>query len=93
MVALDERIVRDLKALQQQLEEDEKYPAKQHLAQCYQTFRDRFGPDRLSHLDGATLLDTMHGRGNKESLLYWLEFKNDDEFPAIFGSIAGGSAH
>jgi 5-methylcytosine-specific restriction enzyme B len=30
----------------------------------------------------------------KESLVYWLEFKNDDEFPGPkFGSIAGGSAH
>lgn len=26
------------------------------------------------------------------TLVYWLEFKNDDEFPAKFGSIAGGSA-
>ena len=24
---------------------------------------------------------------------YWLEFKNDEEFPAIFGSISGGGAH
>ena len=29
-----------------------------------------------------------------KSLVYWLEFKNDDEFPGTsFGSIAGGSAH
>jgi 5-methylcytosine-specific restriction protein B len=24
--------------------------------------------------------------------MYWLEFKNDDDFPAVFGSIRGGSA-
>ena len=24
--------------------------------------------------------------------MYWLEFKNDDELPALFGSIGGGSA-
>ena len=36
----------------------------------------------------------MHAHGNRESLVYWLEFKNDDEFPGqMFGSIAGGSAH
>jgi len=36
----------------------------------------------------------MHAHGNRESLVYWLEFKNDDEFPGpAFGSIAGGSAH
>jgi 5-methylcytosine-specific restriction protein B len=35
----------------------------------------------------------MHDHGNKDSLVYWLEFKNDDEFDSrSFGSIAGGSA-
>ncbi|RPJ02790.1 MAG: AAA family ATPase, partial [Chloroflexi bacterium] len=38
-------------------------------------------------------LEHLHGSGNHDSMVYWLEFKNDDEFPAIFGSIAGGSAH
>ncbi len=34
----------------------------------------------------------MHGPG-KDSLVYWLEFKNDEESPhRRFGSIAGGSA-
>ena len=28
----------------------------------------------------------------RDGMIYWLEFKNDDEFPSIFGSIAGGSA-
>ncbi len=34
----------------------------------------------------------MHSHGNKDSLVYWLEFKDDEEFPGRFGSIAGGSA-
>ena len=35
----------------------------------------------------------MHDHSNRDSLVYWLEFKNDDEFPTPrFGSIAGGSA-
>ncbi len=47
----------------------------------------------LASLDGEDLLEAMHSLGNKDSLVYWLEFKNDEEFPArIFGSIAGGSA-
>ena len=36
----------------------------------------------------------MHAlHGNYDSLVYWLEFKNDDEFPTRqFGSIGGGTA-
>ena len=46
----------------------------------------------LAKLDGEELLETMHAHGNKDSLVYWLEFKNDEEFPVRFGSISGGSA-
>jgi|SRR5665811_14366 len=62
------------------------------LERCYERFRERFGPEQLSQLDGVALLETMHLHGNRDSLVYWLEFKNDEEFPAQFGSIAGGSA-
>ena len=59
-------------------------------------FRERFGPAALRGLDGEALLRRMHGRqgaDDKQSLAYWLEFKNDDEFPGpVFGSIAGGNA-
>ncbi len=55
-------------------------------------FRARFGPERLSGAKGLELLELLHGRGDGSSLVHWLEFKNDDEFPKIFGSIAGGSA-
>jgi 5-methylcytosine-specific restriction protein B len=60
----------------------------------YATFRERFGPQVLQKLDGEMLLTTMHDlrRENRNSLVYWLEFKNDEEFPAVFGSISGGSA-
>ncbi|WP_233166291.1 McrB family protein [Archangium sp. Cb G35] len=34
----------------------------------------------------------MHDHGRRDGLVYWLEFKDDEELPAIFGSIAGGSA-
>lgn len=59
---------------------------------AYACFRERFGPEVLRNLDGERLLDAIHGRGTKDSLVYWLEFKDDDELPARFGSIAGGSA-
>ena len=62
------------------------------LARHYATFRDRFAPGKLEALDGPPLLTTIHDHGDRESLVYWLEFKNDDEMPAKFGSIAGGSA-
>ncbi len=65
---------------------------EEKLAGYYQTFRQKFGPERLASLDGEALLDTMHNSSNRDSLVYWLEFKNDDELPYRFGSIAGGSA-
>lgn len=56
-------------------------------------FRNEFGPLALSRLGGENLLLRLHGRGNDDSLAYWLEFKNDDEFESgKLGSIAGGSA-
>ncbi|WP_426043107.1 McrB family protein [Brevundimonas sp. TWP2-3-4b1] len=58
----------------------------------YATFQEQFGPARLAKLDGSELLERMHAHGTVDSLVYWLEFKNDEEFPSSFGSIAGGSA-
>jgi 5-methylcytosine-specific restriction protein B len=58
-------------------------------------FRERFGPDALRGLDGEPLLRLMHARQDSSSrcLVYWLEFKNDDEFAGDrFGGIGGGSA-
>jgi 5-methylcytosine-specific restriction enzyme B len=89
---LDERIRRKLIDLKQSLERDGKLLSDDQLTRYYDTFRRRFGPDKLSNLDGEALLETMHSHGNKDSLVYWLEFKDDEEFPGRFGSIAGGSA-
>jgi 5-methylcytosine-specific restriction enzyme B len=89
---LDERIRRELIDLKQSFESDGKLLSDDQLARYYNTFRSRFGPDKLSNLDGEALLETMHSHGNKDSLVYWLEFKDDEELPNRFGSIAGGSA-
>ena len=70
-----------------------KVPTQQRLDEEYALFRSRFSPSVLAGLDGEPLLNLMHETGNRDSLVYWLEFKNDDEFETRrFGSIAGGSA-
>jgi 5-methylcytosine-specific restriction protein B len=89
---LEPSVKRKIQERYQQLNSDGKLLSRPQLEQFYKTFRDRFGPDKLANLDGEALLETMHAHGNKDSLVYWLEFKNDDEFPARFGSISGGSA-
>ncbi|RWC36156.1 MAG: AAA family ATPase [Mesorhizobium sp.] len=78
-------------AAQQLLEAGHLTPVVK-LNSYYATFQDLFGPVRLGALDGPELLERMHAHGTGDSLVYWLEFKDDEEFPAIFGSIAGGSA-
>ena len=70
----------------------EVIPTGDELTQILSGFRERFGPATLDRLEGEELLETVHNHSNRDSLVYWLEFKNDDEFPAVFGSIAGGSA-
>lgn len=67
-------------------------PSVDRLQGLFSTFRQRFGPDVLRALEGEELLTVVHNHGDRDSLVYWLEFKNDEEFPAVFGSIAGGSA-
>lgn len=76
----------------QSLVDQGKLPSRSQLTQYRAAFRQRFGPEVLANLDGEALLLTMHEHGTYDSLVYWLEFKNDEEFPAVFGSISGGSA-
>jgi 5-methylcytosine-specific restriction enzyme B len=90
---IDKRILQELKTLYQQQESKGNLFSRQQLAAYYATFRNKFGPEKLASLDGEALLEMMHSHGTKDSLVYWLEFKNDEEFPAGFGSIAGGSAY
>ncbi|WP_165251994.1 AAA family ATPase [Paludisphaera soli] len=89
---LDDRIRSRILDDHKKLTADGKLLSRSQLDASYRTFRSRFGPDVLAGLDGEELLETMHAHGNRDSLVYWLEFKNDDEFPARFGSISGGSA-
>jgi len=77
----------------EQLISEGKIYTKPQLDQYYSIFRERFGPEVLRGLDGEALLALMHDHGNRDSLVYWLEFKSDEDFDTKrFGSIAGGSA-
>lgn len=89
----DERIVRELEDYYRNMKDKGQLLTDEELTQYYTTFRSKFGPDRLKNLDGEALLETMYGPSESDSLMYWLEFKEDDEFlTSRFGSIAGGSA-
>lgn len=92
MAMLNERIKEDLLKRYEAMREHGELLSRARLEAAYLTFRRRFGPEVLASLDGEALLRTMHEHGNHDSLVYWLEFKNDEEFPGRFGSIAGGSA-
>ena len=88
---LDARLKEKLLETYTQMRRAEELLPSRRLQECYSLFRSRFGPDALRQLDGEQLLESMHTYG-RDSLVYWLEFKNDEEFPGAFGSIAGGSA-
>ncbi|MBI3732781.1 MAG: AAA family ATPase [Chloroflexi bacterium] len=93
-MTLDTRIADELNQLHDKMTAEGALSSRDQLRGYYDTFRKRFGPAALRNLDGEALLNTLHAHdpANRDSLVYWLEFKNDDELPAIFGSIAGGSA-
>ena len=94
MNSLDPRVEKSLRDVHKALELRGELLSTERMQAGYAAFRSHFGPDALKSLDGPALLNAMHAHGNKESLVYWLEFKNDEEFPGpSFGSIAGGSAH
>src|SRR5690349_19347804 len=92
-MTLDERVAQELREWYKTLESQGKMLSNEQLAAYYDTFRNKFGPERLKNLDGEALLNTLHEFANRDSLAYWLEFKDDEEFPARFGSISGGSAY
>jgi 5-methylcytosine-specific restriction protein B len=89
---LHEKLHAQIETTLRRLHDESVLPSRRQLDQYYTTFRARFAPEQLLRLDGEALLETLHNHSNRDSLVYWLEFKNDEELPAIFGSIAGGSA-
>jgi 5-methylcytosine-specific restriction protein B len=86
------KLHRKITELHKKMTAEAKLASAAQLTGYYGVFRQRFGPAQLASLDGEALLEAMHNHSNPDSLVYWLEFKNDEEFPDHFGSIAGGSA-
>jgi 5-methylcytosine-specific restriction protein B len=92
-IELNAKMRDDLSDIAAKFRSEEKLLTDRQLKQFYQTFRERFGPEELRRLDNAPLLDKLHNHNSHESLVYWLEYKDDEEFPTSrFGSILGGSA-
>ena len=94
MSSLDPRIEKELREAHDKLASQGELLSAERGKASLETFQSRFGPDRLRSLDGPELLQLMHTHGNRDSLVYWLEYKNDDEFAGRnFGLISGGGAH
>jgi 5-methylcytosine-specific restriction protein B len=81
----------DLQRMHAEMLANRELRSRDALAGYYNVFRQRFGPDVLLAHEGEALLSLIHETG-RDGLIYWLEFKDDEEFPSLFGSIAGGSA-
>lgn len=92
MTDLHPKIASELRDIHVRLTGDGTLPPRVKVQSYYDAFRRNFGPEVLRSLDGQELLERMHAHGNRHSMVYWLEFKDDEEFPALFGSISGGSA-
>ncbi len=78
---LVESISKEIKDLYKKHEANGEVLTSAKLTECYETFHRKFGPETLASLDGEALLTTMHEHGQKNSLVYWLEFKDDQELP------------
>lgn len=94
MTSLDPRIEEDVRKKLEVALGNKTALSKPAIDASLAAFRDRFGPDRFQSLSPVELLQIIHSQGDKSGLVYWLEFKNDEEFPGRrFGSISGGSSH
>lgn len=95
---LDPIITQKIESAIDKLKAEGEWFTPEQLASFFENFRAKFGPDVLAELKGTALLHALHGSGStrefkKDSLAYWLEYKDDDEFPRNFGIISGGSAY
>lgn len=89
---IESRVIERIRKMCERLTVDGKLPSREQLDTSYARFAERFGPAALKARDGTSLLEHMYDYGNRGSLAFWLEFKDDEDLPGIFGSITGGSA-
>lgn len=58
-----------------------------------ENFIEKFSLVALERMSPQESLDELMNMNNQESMVYWLEFKNDEEFKtSVLGRIQGGSA-
>ncbi len=92
-IVFEQRVLDRVRAARDRMEAEGRLLPKDTLGQHLERFRAKYGAEVLEGLDGHALLEGMHGRKSKDSLVYWLEFKNDEDFASPpLGSIQGGSA-
>ena len=92
-MTINDRVREDIFARQQRLLTEGKLFPREKLEGYLTAFREQFRPEVLLGLDGEKLLTCIHDYSDHDSLVYWLEYKNDDDFLTTrFGSISGGSA-
>ena len=89
MVEFDPRFVDILRKEIAQLRNSGALPTEAKLKEYYHNFASRFGPEQLAALNGEPLLRLMHQRRSANSLMYWLESREGDEFAEGVGTIAG----
>ena len=90
---LPEKFAQKIREIRTKLDSQGEIFSKSQLDNFSETFKKRFSPAKLNSIDGEVLLNTMHNHSSNDSLVYWLEYKNDDELPSTsLGSIGGGSA-
>jgi 5-methylcytosine-specific restriction protein B len=87
-------LLKEISKAFQEMSDENIFLTEEKQRESYELFQQKFAPEKLKGLDGEVLLNSIFDHGNKGSLVYWLEFKNDDEFQTRrFGGIVGGSAH
>lgn len=87
---LKDRIFKEYEAYQQK----DEFRSTEFLMGKLEYFKNKFGPEALD-ISGRDLLMKIHRPikpDEEQSLMYWLENKNDDEFPNYFGRITVGSS-
>ena len=89
MVEFEPRFLEILKRDIAALRESGALPSEAKLREYYRTFASRFGPERLSALNGEPLLRLLHQRRTPTSLVAWLEPATPDEFAEGAGAITG----
>ena len=66
---LDDRLKQSLLKVHETLLQQGSLLSSERLTNCYSLFRARFGPEVFKKLDGEELLNLIHARPSKDSLV------------------------